>query len=44
MDKLFQFLNNPANKEKLYVLFVAIGIGMIFNTIKRVMDEIKRRK
>ncbi len=44
MDKLFQFLNNPDNKEKLYVLFVVIGIGMIFNTIKRVMDEIKRRK
>lgn len=44
MDKIFQFLNNSANKEKLYVLFVVIGIGMIFNTIKRVIDEMKRRK
>lgn len=44
MEKVFQFLNNPANKGKLYVLFVVIGIGMIFNTIKRVIDEIKRRK
>ncbi|MCY6370814.1 hypothetical protein [Clostridium ganghwense] len=44
MDKILQFINNPANKKKVYIVFVLIGLGLIFNTIKRVIDELNRKK
>ncbi|MCY6957684.1 hypothetical protein [Clostridium brassicae] len=44
MEKFFQYLNNPNNKEKIYIFFVVVGLGLITKTIKRIMDEIKKKK
>lgn len=43
MDKIFQFINDPANSKKIYILFVLIGLGFVGNLVKRVMNEIKRK-
>lgn len=43
MDKIFEFINNPANTNIIYIVFIVVGLGLIGNTIKRVMDEIKRK-
>ncbi|MCY6484687.1 hypothetical protein OW763_10075 [Clostridium aestuarii] len=44
MDKILEFINNPANNKDIYFLFVLIGLGILFNTIKKVIDEIKNKK
>jgi len=43
MNKLFEFINDPANAKKIYILFVLIGLGFIGNLVKRVLNEIKRK-
>ncbi len=43
MDEIYQFIKAPENSKKVYVVFVIIGIGMIANLIKRVMDEIRKK-
>jgi len=43
MDKLFEFINNPANAKIIYILFLLIGLGFIGNLVKRIMNEIKRK-
>lgn len=43
MDEILKFVNDPANAKKVYTVLVLVGLGLIANTVKRVIDEIKRK-
>lgn len=43
MEEFFKVLNEARNTKKIYIIFIIIGLSFVFKTIKKIIDEIKRK-